>query len=350
MLIETKNLNLDRNVTLTSYILEVGGEFPNISKRPGILIIPGGGYRFCSEREADPVAMPYLKAGYQVFILRYSVGQYAAWPNPLEDYEQAMELIRGNSEKWHVYEDKIAVIGFSAGGHLAGAAATMSKNRPNAAILGYAVVSEDVKLCSPTAPDLIPYVDENTCPCFIFATRTDGVVPVRNSVKMIQALTEADISYESHIYAYGPHGFSTADHCVQEGNTLICNRVPHWVSDSIAWLCDMFGDFGEGKMTTPLCKAHVSADTEEILSIDCTMGKLLNNPSSKILLEKILGNMKTTEISNEQFDESIINMIHSQDGMEAIKGLTLRNVAILLEIPEELVRQIDLQLNIIKNE
>ena len=82
---ETIVLNQERNVTMTAYLLEVEGEFGYVSRRPAILVLPGGGYQICSDREADPVAMPYLKAGYQVFILRYSVKEYSVWPNPLED-------------------------------------------------------------------------------------------------------------------------------------------------------------------------------------------------------------------------------------------------------------------------
>ncbi|MFV0362638.1 MAG: hypothetical protein ACK5LL_06055 [Suipraeoptans sp.] len=77
MNVEKIILNEERNVSLTAYLQAVGGEFRNIEKRPAILILPGGGYRMCSDREADPVAMAYLKAGYQVFILRYSVGEDA---------------------------------------------------------------------------------------------------------------------------------------------------------------------------------------------------------------------------------------------------------------------------------
>ena len=124
MKVEKIVLNEAREVSLTAYLLDTGGEFRNICKRPAVLILPGGGYQFCSEREADPVAMPYLKAGYQAFILRYSVGKHSVWPNPLQDYEQAMEMIRKRSEEWKVFSDKVAVIGFSAGGHLAAAAAT----------------------------------------------------------------------------------------------------------------------------------------------------------------------------------------------------------------------------------
>lgn len=137
---ETIILNEQRNVSLTCYLLSVGGEFTNITKRPAVLILPGGGYQMCSEREADPIAMEYLKAGYHVFILRYSVQKYAAWSNPLEDYEQAMSFVREHGNEWNIFTDKIAVIGFLAGGHLAACAATMSKNRPDATILGYPVI------------------------------------------------------------------------------------------------------------------------------------------------------------------------------------------------------------------
>ena len=99
MRVEQIVLNEKRNVTLTVYLQEVGGEFRNVVKRPAMLVLPGGGYQMCSDREADPVAMPYLKAGYQVFILRYSVRADAVWPNPLEDYEQAMELIRSSESE-----------------------------------------------------------------------------------------------------------------------------------------------------------------------------------------------------------------------------------------------------------
>lgn len=268
-------LNQKRNVTLTAYIQDVKGEFQYISKRPAILILPGGGYQYCSAREADPVAMPYLKAGYQVFILRYSVKENALWPNPLDDYEQAMELIRSNEEKWHLYKDKVAVLGFSAGGHLAGCAATMAKNKPDAAILGYAVTKEEmIHQCEKTAPDVVSAVDHNTSPCFLFATRTDQVVPVINTIEFTQALVQYDISFESHIYAYGPHGFSTGDTSVQSKDTSICNRAPHWVEDSIEWLKDMFGDFGQETMTKPVCKRHVTSDYDDVLSIECTFGYL----------------------------------------------------------------------------
>ena len=136
------------------------------------------------------------------------------------DYEQAMEYILENAEKWHVMKDRIAVVGFSAGGHLAGAAATMGRHRPAAAILGYPVLMQETALeLGLSMPGIPENVDENTCPCFLFATRTDSVVPIQNTIDMLNALNRYQTSFECHIYGYGPHGFSTGDHSVQNCET-----------------------------------------------------------------------------------------------------------------------------------
>lgn len=256
MNIEKIVLNEERRVTLTAYLQGVGGEFRNIVRRPAMLILPGGGYRMCSEREADPIAFPYLEAGFQTFILRYSVKENAVWPNPLNDYEQAITLIRERAEEWGVVPDKIAVIGFSAGGHLACAAATMSVNRPNAAILGYALCGEDVKRYFPEAPGTIESVDEKTCPCFLFHTRNDNVVPVSNTLDFASALTRAGVPYECHVYSFGPHGFSVGDATVLTGfrvnDPRITERARDWVGDSIGFLREVFGDFDDDGFTKPL--------------------------------------------------------------------------------------------------
>ena len=95
-------INSRQDVSLTAYLQDAGKEFRNITKRPAVLVIPGGGYQFCSDREADPVAFAYLKAGYNAFILRYSVGADHKWPEPLEDYEDAMKYIEIHAEEWNV--------------------------------------------------------------------------------------------------------------------------------------------------------------------------------------------------------------------------------------------------------
>jgi len=339
---ETIVLNKERNVSLTVFLQEVGGEFTYIARRPAVLILPGGAYSFCSDREAEPVAFPYLKAGYHVFILRYSLGKDAAWPNPLDDYEQAMSLIRSKADEWNLYSDKIAVIGFSAGGHLACAAATMAENRPNAAILGYAVAGADVRGCCPTAPDTVAAVDGNTCPCFLFATRTDNVVHISNTIQFLEKLTEYDIAFESHIYAYGPHGFSTGDISVQHPDTEICSRVPDWVEDSIGWLGDVLGEFSDEGMAPPACRWHVTDDYSPFLSIDCTVRCIMGNPQGRRLMEDLIAEVKK---KNPQA-ETPLSM---DEAFDIVSKLRLRDCLDYFGMPAEMAQQIDGSLKKIPN-
>lgn len=347
-------LNEERNVTLTAYLQEVEGEFGNIPKRPAMLILPGGGYTMCSDREADPVAFVYLEAGYQVFILRYSVKEHAAWPNPLDDYEQAMELIRFRSEEWKLYPDKVAVIGFSAGGHLAACAATIAKNKPDAVILGYPAVEEEtVKMCLESAPEVIGRVNEHTAPCFVFATRTDTLVPVSNVTGFISALAQYGIMFESHIYAYGPHGFTVCNSAVLSPETEICSRVPQWVGDSVEWLKDVLGDFGNGQMTMrlPRCRKRINDDYESFCTIDCTMKTLMENEEAHSILEPVISVVKNKLLQEyggamESGEEGTAKG-KSMAGM--IARLTLRNVMKYAGIPEETAGQLDERLRKVKN-
>ena len=290
---ELIQLNKERNVTLTAYVTETEGEYRYVTARPAVIVIPGGGYQFCSDREADPVAMPFLAAGYDVFILRYSVGENAVWPTPLNDYDEAYEYIISRADEWKVMKDKIAVIGFSAGGHLAAAAATMAKHRPQAAILGYPVIREDtVQECEKTAPGIPEHVSYDTCPCFIFATRTDSVVPIQNTIDMLNALNQYQVSFECHIYSHGPHGFSTGDSSVQGVDTIIAGRARDWVQDSIKWLRDVMGEFGNDGLTKPVCKAHVSEDGNAWLSLDCSISRIFGNPEAVRRLQPLIADMK----------------------------------------------------------
>jgi acetyl esterase/lipase len=318
---EKLTLNAARGVTLTAYLQQTGGEFANISRRPAVLILPGGGYSFCSEREADPIAFAYLGAGYQAFILRYSVRGDAKWPNPLDDYEAAMELIRANAEKWHVLPEKTAVVGFSAGGHLAACAATMAKNRPAAAVLGYAVTQgSDVHGCNFTAPDTVGAVDADTCPCFVFASSDDRIVPVANSTRFVTALAQHGVRFECHIYSAAPHGFSTAGPEVQEQGGL-CARTHDWVAGSIGWLREIFGDFAyPSGMTPPACGAHINGDSEPYLSADCTLARLFAAPGAQELLAPLRAKIDAAA-------GMISSCLESESDMRRMfySGLTLRD-------------------------
>ncbi|GAA0792708.1 hypothetical protein GCM10008910_06410 [Faecalicatena orotica] len=268
-------LNQERNVTLSAMVQTVGGAW-GFTERPAVMVIPGGGYAMCSDWEAEIVAYPYLAAGFHAFVLRYSVGEHRAWPNPLDDYEQAMEYIETHAEEWGVLTDKIAVIGFSAGGHLAACAATMAKHRPAAAILGYAALKQEITdACQPggIAPAPIDHVDAETPPCFLTACRDDSVVPISNTVDFMTVLDKYSITYECHIYPFGEHGFSTGE-VSDIGLGQGCSRIPQWVPNSVGFLWDIFGRLTPKGMGAPACQTKINGDAEPVLSVRCSIRHL----------------------------------------------------------------------------
>lgn len=315
-------LNEQRNVTLVTMLQKVGGEFKGITERPTVLILPGGGYAMCSDREAEPVAYGFLNAGYQVFILRYSLKEHAEWPNPLDDYEQAMELIKKNADIWHVCKKRIAVVGFSAGGHLALCAATMSKNRPNAVIAGYPAVTKDIcDICKPNLPNPHERVDEQTCPCFLFAACDDNVVPINNLISMQKALSDSEVMFESHIYSYGGHGFSTAQEWLLEGKRT--PRLANWQRESIEWLNEVWGSFTAKGFTDAKFGRRVNGNKEPYFSVRCTIEYLLKKEkklkcidTELVLINRVLGGFseKARDNLKKLFKlEDVLNVIGYTD-------------------------------------
>lgn len=334
-------LNEQRNVTLTS-MLHGATEGP--AQRPAVLILPGGGYQSLADGESETVAYSFLNAGFQAFVLRYSIAEHKTWPNPLDDYEQAMEMIRSHAEEWNVASDKIAVMGFSAGGHLTACAATISKNRPNAAILGYAATSKELSSSMSTEKPLpVPneHVDVKTCPCFLMATCDDTAVPIgENSVSFTRALAQHGIQFESHIYAYGGHGFSNGQKSVV-GNA-VCSRVSNWQRDCIEWLWDVFGDLMPQGFESPRVKSKINGDYEEVLSIDCTMGYLKNqNEEAAAIVESVWSKLKM-----------VFPNINAPDTLESFlfNRAQLRSAFDVLHTDQAEVKRIDLELHKIKNQ
>ncbi|MDR1531313.1 MAG: alpha/beta hydrolase fold domain-containing protein [Clostridiales bacterium] len=233
------------NATLTGYIHGKSGEMPNVDIRPAVLVFPGGGYMFCSDREGEPVALAYLAEGYNTFVLRYSVGKNEPCQKAFEDANEAIAYLHNNEAELNIDKDKIAVIGFSAGGHLAAWLSVSGAVRPNAAVLGYPCV---LKECGDTLgkefPEIIGNVDKNTPPAFIFSTRNDDVVPIENSLKYINALAQAGVGFETHIYAKGTHGLSLAKPLTSSGGAVMVNEdAAGWFTLSVKWLKGIWGDF-----------------------------------------------------------------------------------------------------------
>ncbi len=278
-------------VRLTAYLQDTSREYAGLTTRPAVLVLPGGGYTMCSDREADCVALGYANAGFHTFVLRYTLQQDSKWPAPLNDYDTAMEYILAHAEEWTVDPARIAVCGFSAGGHLAASAATMARHRPAAAILGYPALRADISnACAIGIPSPLDYIDEKTCPCFVFAARNDECVPVSSTVDLQRALCEWGIQFESHVYSLGNHGFTTG-RMPLVGNNL---RAARWMQDSIDWLGDIWGTLTPNGCASPTTWPKVSHDhLTGPLDFSCTWGYIDAIPEAKPFMDKMRALLET---------------------------------------------------------
>ncbi len=249
MIIE--KIKISETATLTAMIISPENRQKPL---PALLICPGGGYEHVSPREADPVAFQFSGIGYHAFVLDYTVPPVEKY-GAIKEASDSMCIIRDNAEKWGIDPDKIAICGFSAGGHLACSLGTKwqsdflganGKNKPNAMILSYPVISSDENIwhggsfknlmgegADYSEMSLENCVTENTPPTFIWHTVSDTCVPVENSLRFANALQENKIPFEMHIYPEGPHGLSLAP------------DIPHvatWINLCKEWLTMQFGD------------------------------------------------------------------------------------------------------------
>lgn len=242
---ETYYLNSEKTVHLTTYLLDSSDAMKNAQTKPAVLIMPGGGYRHLSDREAEPIAMAYLAEGFHAFILRYSLNEKASFPTPLKEAEKALALIREYSSEWQVDLEKIAAVGFSAGGHLAAALGTMGEIRPNALVLGYPCILESIgEVLAVPVPSLEKEVDTKTPPAFVFATYEDACVPAENSLEFVRVLNQNKIPYELHIFQTGGHGLALGKRLTSMGRENMVNpSFAKWFSMSVDWLWLQFGEF-----------------------------------------------------------------------------------------------------------
>lgn len=219
--------------------LEVFLPSVQIANGTAVIICPGGGYgRVVYQKEGPDIANEFIKHGITAFVLKYRLPSDSIMLDktigPLQDAQRAIQLVREHSEEYNIDRNKIGIMGFSAGGHLASTAAThfeasLIQNkentslRPDFLILVYPVISMTDKLThmgsrenllgkSPTVEEIEYFSNElqitdKTPPTYITHAGDDSVVDVDNSIVFYEALRHQNVEVEMHLYPKGNHGF-----------------------------------------------------------------------------------------------------------------------------------------------
>lgn len=243
MIYEKVYLYPDRkDVFLETYCFERGV----CTRSDAMLILPGGGYQFVSDREGEPIMRAFAAQGFNCFVLTYSICDKARFPQPLLDAAMAMKHIRENADRYNIDPEKICAVGFSAGGHLCGMLGNMwhlpvlketigvpsEVFRPTCVLLIYPVITayeyahlgsiqtiagtqatrESLATVSvdPSVVSIEKNITEKSVPAFLLHTADDDVVPVENTLLAAHAYRKAGVPFEVHIYPFGPHGISIA--------------------------------------------------------------------------------------------------------------------------------------------
>ncbi len=238
---ELRMFSQDEKAFLTCY---VRSNPPEMSSKPrrALLVCPGGSYFAVSDRENEPIAIEFLARGYNVFVLTYSTNEMASELRPLSEAMLAIKHIRDNAVEYNIDPEKLFVMGFSAGGHLALSTGTIYKTddvlavlgenfdreycRPNGMVLCYPVVSATCpthgctykNFCGTDTPtkeqtqlfSLELHIDKNTPPIFVWHTKDDDCVPVQNAILLAETLENHGVDHKLVLFESGPHGLSLA--------------------------------------------------------------------------------------------------------------------------------------------
>ncbi len=222
--------------TLTIYPVSRGS-----SNKCGVVVCPGGGYGgHAMSHEGHEIAGWFNSFGVTAFVLKYRLGKRYPHPVPIQDLQRAIRYVRAHAKDFHVEKNRIGVIGFSAGGHLASTAAThfdagnakaadlldRESCKPDFAILCYPVITMNLNythkgsrnnlLGQNPDPKLVKLlsnelqVTSQTAPTFLFHTLEDQAVPVMNSVLYYEAMIKHGVKGELHLFQTGRHGVGLA--------------------------------------------------------------------------------------------------------------------------------------------
>ncbi len=229
---------------------------PRASRSTAIMVIPGGGYYIEAwDLEGVDIARFLAAEGYDAFVLRHRLPGTLEGPCKdhvaLEDAQQALLTVRGLADTLGFAADRVGIMGFSAGGHLAGSASVHwreaggTSSRPDFSVLVYPVLimneraeghagSQQALLGSTPDPDRLSFynlpaqVTADSPPALLIHASDDEGVPVRNSIRYYEALLQQGVAADLRVYATGGHGFGAAREL--EG------PVRGWLDEVVRWL------------------------------------------------------------------------------------------------------------------
>ena len=223
--------------TITVYPAQIPPRGP---KTAAIVVCPGGGYGGLAAHEAEPIAQWLNSIGVTGVVLRYRLGPKYHHPVELQDAQRAIRTVRARASEWNVDPQRVGILGFSAGGHLAATASTQfdagdpnakdpvdrQSSRPDASVLVYPVITftdphthagSRRNLLGDNPPQELvdamsaeKRVTKDTPPAFIFHTADDQAVPVENALLYAEALRKNGVPFELHVYEHGRHGVGLA--------------------------------------------------------------------------------------------------------------------------------------------
>ena len=293
-LLQIQRQALNDSASLTAYVADPEVGYRLYRKRPGILLAPGGAYLMHATREKEGVALEFLAKGYNVFLLEYSLGFSSRevretmppqldtnhrFPLPLLEMLRSIHIIKERADEWNTDASRLFLMGFSAGGHLCGAAGVFWNDPAYVSQLPFTPVGDELKaagmvLCYPlmnacpkeilsiNAPDnseamlirdflygarnpdqsqidaldLTKHVTKDTVPTFLWHSIDDPVVLPKDSTRFILAMQEAGVECEYHLYDRGGHGIGLANRIYAHNDSEIMPDLAAWTTMADAWM------------------------------------------------------------------------------------------------------------------
>lgn len=278
---KNERIQINEHAYFDTYILHASQEYNVGKKKPLLIVCPGGGYAFTSDREAEPIALKFNGEGLHSIVLWYTTEDLVPCVphNALKELAQTVAYARAHAQEWLIDEEQIIVCGFSAGGNLALQMAVHSEDeqlaqelgvqkediKVNLAILGYPASlmtpfpkgeigfgerllkqpqSANMRFFGMEEPDeaaiskvdALRYIGEHTPPMFIWHTFEDQLVDVQHAITLAQKLKEHDIPFELHIFEKGEHGLALCDRTTARKKSHHNSHVIHWFALCMEWL------------------------------------------------------------------------------------------------------------------